>query len=79
MRVSVVVDNHNYERFLRDAIDSALAQEHPDAEVIVVDDGSTDGSREVAEYGGTCGPCSRRREARHRRSTPAFAPQPATR
>jgi glycosyltransferase involved in cell wall biosynthesis len=52
MRVSVVVDNHNYERFLRDAIDSARAQEHPDAEVIVVDDGSTDGSREViAEYG----------------------------
>lgn len=43
MRVSVVVDNHNYERFLRDAIDSALAQEHPDVEVIVVDDGSSDG------------------------------------
>src|SRR5215207_785244 len=52
MRVSIVVDNHNYERFLRDAIDSAHAQEHPDAEVIVVDDGSTDDSREViAEYG----------------------------
>jgi glycosyltransferase involved in cell wall biosynthesis len=52
MRLSVVVDNHNYERYLRDAIDSALAQQHPDAEVIVVDDGSTDGSREVlAEYG----------------------------
>lgn len=52
MRVSVVVDNRNYERFLRDAIDSALAQEHPEAEVIVVDDGSTDGSRAViAEYG----------------------------
>jgi glycosyltransferase involved in cell wall biosynthesis len=52
VRVSVVVDNHNYEHFLRDAIDSALAQEHPDAEVIVVDDGSTDGSRGViAEYG----------------------------
>lgn len=52
MRVSVVVDNHNYERFLREAIDSALAQEHPDVEVIVVDDGSSDGSREaIAEYG----------------------------
>jgi glycosyltransferase involved in cell wall biosynthesis len=52
MRVSVVVDNHNYERFLRDAIDSARAQEHPDTEVIVVDDGSTDGSRElIAMYG----------------------------
>lgn len=52
MRVSVVVDNHNYERFLRDAIDSAKAQEHPDTEIIVVDDGSTDGSRElIAAYG----------------------------
>jgi glycosyltransferase involved in cell wall biosynthesis len=52
VRVSVVVDNHNYERFLRDAIDSAMAQEHPDAEIIVVDDGSTDGSRAlIAEYG----------------------------
>jgi glycosyltransferase involved in cell wall biosynthesis len=52
VRVSVVVDNHNYERFLRDAIESALAQEHPDTEVIVVDDGSTDDSRGViAEYG----------------------------
>jgi glycosyltransferase involved in cell wall biosynthesis len=57
VRVSVVVDNHNYERFLRDAIDSALAQEHPDAEVIVVDDGSTDGSRAViAEYSGDVRP-----------------------
>src|SRR3954447_21770694 len=44
---SVVVNNHNYARFLSDAIDSALSQTHPDTEVIVVDDGSTDGSPEV--------------------------------
>ena len=51
-RVSVVVNNHNYERHLRRALDSALEQEGADVEVIVVDDGSTDGSREViAEYG----------------------------
>ena len=47
MIVSVVVNNHNYGRFLREAIDSALAQTYPHIEVIVVDDGSTDNSRDV--------------------------------
>ncbi|MBI5623655.1 MAG: glycosyltransferase family 2 protein [Elusimicrobia bacterium] len=48
-RVSVVIDNHNYGRFLAAAIDSALSQDvpHGEAEVVVVDDGSTDGSRDV--------------------------------
>jgi glycosyltransferase involved in cell wall biosynthesis len=50
--VSVVIANYNYGRFLRDAVDSALAQAHPRLEVLVVDDGSTDGSREIlAGYG----------------------------
>lgn len=52
MRASVVIDNFEYERFLGEAIDSALAQAHDDVEVVVVDDGSTDGSRDViADYG----------------------------
>ena len=45
--VSIVVNNYNYARFLRDAIDSALAQTHADVEVIVVDDGSTDNSADI--------------------------------
>jgi glycosyltransferase involved in cell wall biosynthesis len=40
---SVVIVNFNYERYLRDAVDSALGQGDA-VEVIVVDDGSTDGS-----------------------------------
>ncbi len=50
--VSIIVNNYNYGRFLREAIDSALSQTYPSTEVIVVDDGSTDNSREViASYG----------------------------
>jgi hypothetical protein len=47
--LSIIIDNYNYEAFLADAIDSALAQTYPKVEVIVVDDGSTDGSRDVLE------------------------------
>jgi hypothetical protein len=45
--VSVVVNNYNYGRYLATAIESALAQTWPHTEVIVVDDGSTDDSRDV--------------------------------
>ena len=50
--VSVLINNYNYGRFLNDAIDSALNQTYSNIEVIVVDDGSTDNSREViVSYG----------------------------
>ncbi len=52
MQVTVVVLNYNYARFLDQAIDSALAQTYPSCEVVVVDNGSTDNSLEVAlRYG----------------------------
>lgn len=52
MKVSIVIPCYNHARFLRDAIGSALAQSHDDVEVIVVDDGSTDGSARVASSHG---------------------------
>ena len=50
--ISIIINNYNYDRFLAEAIDSALNQTYPHIEVIVVDDGSTDNSRQIiAEYG----------------------------
>src|SRR5260370_39867759 len=49
VKVSVIIPNYNYEQFVGAAIDSALAIDWPNVEVIVVDDGSTDGSRAVIE------------------------------
>ncbi|ETX28739.1 glycosyltransferase family 2 protein [Roseivivax isoporae] len=46
-QVSVIINNYNYGRFLPRAIDSALDQTGVAAEIIVVDDGSTDDSRAI--------------------------------
>ena len=45
--VSILINNYNYARFVGEAIDSALQQDYPQVEVVVVDDGSTDDSREI--------------------------------
>ncbi len=44
---SVIINNFNYGRFVGEAVASALAQTETDREIIVVDDGSTDESRDV--------------------------------
>ncbi|MEM7789912.1 MAG: glycosyltransferase [Verrucomicrobiota bacterium] len=45
--VSIIIPNYNGSSFLREAIESALAQKGVDHEVIVVDDGSTDDSIDI--------------------------------
>jgi glycosyltransferase involved in cell wall biosynthesis len=47
--VSVIIPVYNGERFLAEAIRSVLDQSRPPTELIVVDDGSTDGSAGIAQ------------------------------
>nr|WP_242050505.1 glycosyltransferase family 2 protein [Oculatella sp. FACHB-28] len=50
--VSIIINNYNYDRFIAEAIDSALNQTYDSVEVVVVDDGSTDTSRSIIDgYG----------------------------
>ena len=46
--VSVIIPVHNSERFLAESIESALGQSYSPIEIILVDDGSTDGSLQIA-------------------------------
>lgn len=49
VRVSVLMPVYNAERYVGEAIASILAQTFPDFELVVVDDGSTDGTAEVLD------------------------------
>jgi glycosyltransferase involved in cell wall biosynthesis len=46
---TIVITNYNYAHWIGDAVVSALNQSKPPAEIIIVDDGSTDNSRQVID------------------------------
>lgn len=47
--VSIIIPSYNASAYVKEAIDSALAQTHKDIEIIVVDDGSTDDTKQILE------------------------------
>ena len=44
MKISIIVPVYNTEKYLKSCVDSILCQNHTDFELLLVDDGSTDGS-----------------------------------
>lgn len=48
-KVSVIIPTYNHGRFVGEALDSAISQTYKNLEIIVVDDGSTDGTKNIIE------------------------------
>ena len=56
MTVSVVMPSYNCELYIEKAIRSVMAQTHQNLELLVIDDGSTDGSCSIVEELAACDP-----------------------
>ena len=75
-KISVLIPTHNYARYLPEAIESVLAQDFTDYELLVSDDASTDNSADIICRYAARDP--RIRAEFQRRATPsnAWAPGP---
>jgi succinoglycan biosynthesis protein ExoO len=49
MKISVIIPTYNVKEYVNKCLDSVLRQTHSDLEVIVIDDGSSDGTREILQ------------------------------
>ena len=50
MKVSIIIPTYNREKYLKAAIESALAQSYDNYEIIIVDDGSTDATQSIIHF-----------------------------
>ena len=56
MKFSVVIPAYNVEAYLASCLDSVLQQTYAELEIILVDDGSTDGSADICDAYAAKGP-----------------------
>jgi len=49
VKVTLYITNHNYSKYLKQSIESAISQSYDKLEILIIDDGSTDNSRQIIE------------------------------
>ena len=47
--ITIYITNHNYGKYIKQSIDSVLNQTYQNFEIIIIDDGSTDNSKNIIE------------------------------